>query len=133
MCKDSLEGLSASSCEILLSLSRKTGSRKSTLAILFLSFFGKFSASDLPMSFHDTANSILANIYYLKDVLTCVDDFHPNGVFGEQEMKNIAQDISRYYVDRIGRVRLNSKTELQESRPHIRVFHAGVVYYIRWL
>ena len=48
----------------------KTGSRKSTLAALFLSFFGKFSASDLPMSFHDTANSILSNIYYLKDVLT---------------------------------------------------------------
>lgn len=37
----------------------KTGSRKSTLAALFLSFFGKFSSSDLPMSFHDTANSIL--------------------------------------------------------------------------
>lgn len=94
-----------------------TGSRKSTLAALFLSFFGKFGASDLPMSFHDTANSILANIYYLKDVLTCVDDFHPSGVFREQEMKNIAQDISRYYGDRIGRARLNSKTELQESRP----------------
>lgn len=54
----------------------KTGSRKSTLAALFLSFFGKFSASDLPMSFHDTANSILSNVYYLKDVLTCIDDIH---------------------------------------------------------
>ncbi len=41
----------------------KTGSRKSTLVALFLSFFGKFSSSDLPMSFHDTANSILSNIY----------------------------------------------------------------------
>lgn len=69
------------------------------------------------MSFHDTANSILANIYYLKDVLTCVDDFHPSGVFRKQEMKNIAQDISRYYGDHIVRARLNSKTELQESRP----------------
>ena len=82
----------------------KTGSRKSTLAALFLSFFGKFSASDLPMSFHDTANSILSNIYYLKDVLTCIDDFHPSGMFHEQEMKSIAQNISRYYGDRIGRV-----------------------------
>lgn len=95
----------------------KTGSRKSTLAALFLSFFGKFSASDLPMSFHDTANSILSNVYYLKDVLTCIDDFHPSGMFYEQEMKSIAQNISRYYGDRIGRARLNSKSELQSSRP----------------
>ena len=95
----------------------KTGSRKSTFAALFLSFFGKFSASDLPMSFHDTANSILSNIYYLKDVLTCIDDFHPSGMFHEQEMKSIAQNISRYYGDRIGRARLNSKAELQSSRP----------------
>lgn len=95
----------------------KTGSRKSTLAALFLSFFGKFSASDLPMSFHDTANSILSNVYYLKDVLTCIDDFHPSGIFHEQEMKSIAQNISRYYGDRIGRARLNSKAELQSSRP----------------
>lgn len=58
----------------------KTGSRKSTLAAFFLSFFGKFSASDLPMSFHDTANSILSSVYYLKDVLTCIDDFHPSGM-----------------------------------------------------
>lgn len=95
----------------------KTGSRKSTLAALFLSFFGKFSSSDLPMSFHDTANSILSNIYYLKDVLTCIDDFHPSELFHEQEMKSIAQNISRYYGDRIGRARLNSKSELQSSRP----------------
>ena len=95
----------------------KTGARKSTLAALFLSFFGKFSASDLPMSFHDTANSILSNVYYLKDVLTCIDDFHPSGIFHEQEMKSIAQNISRFYGDRIGRARLNSKSELQSSRP----------------
>lgn len=95
----------------------RTGSRKSTLAALFLSFFGNFSASDLPMSFHDTANSILANTYYLKDVLTCIDDFHPSSEFREQDMKNIAQDISRYYGDRIGRARLNSRSELQSSRP----------------
>ena len=95
----------------------KTGSRKSTLVALFLSFFGKFSANDLPMSFHDTANSILSNIYYLKDVLTCIDDFHPSGMFHEQEMKSIAQNISRFYGDRIGRARLNSKSELQSSRP----------------
>lgn len=38
-------------------------------------------------------------------------------MFYEQEMKSIAQNISRYYGDRIGRARLNSKSELQSSRP----------------
>ena len=95
----------------------RTGSRKSTLAALFLSFFGKFNSVELPMSFHDTANSILANIYYLKDVLTCIDDFHPSGMFNEQSMKETAQNISRYYGDRIGRARLNTKAELMPNKP----------------
>ncbi len=95
----------------------RTGSRKSTLAALFLSFFGRFSSAELPMSFHDTANSILANIYYLKDVLTCIDDFHPSGTFNEQNMKETAQNISRYYGDRIGRARLNTKAELMPNKP----------------
>ena len=72
------------------------------------------------MSFHDTANSILSNIYHLKDVLTCIDDFHPAGRYQEKEMRSIAQNISRYYGDRIGRGRLNCKAEVrgvvQESR-----------------
>ncbi|SDA31369.1 protein of unknown function [Ruminococcus sp. YE71] len=111
--------LKTAGCEpkFVTALIGKTGSRKSTLAALFLSFFGRFTASDLPMSFHDTANSILSNNYYLKDVLTCIDDFHPSGMFHEQEMRTIAQNISRYYGDRIGRARLNSKAELQASRP----------------
>ena len=111
--------LKETGCEpkFVTALIGKTGSRKSTLAALFLSFFGKFTASDLPMSFHDTANSILANSYYLKDVLTCIDDFHPSGIFQEKEMKTIAQNISRYYGDRTGRGRLNSQIEIQASKP----------------
>ena len=111
--------LKEAGCEpkFVTALIGKTGSKKSTLAALFLSFFGRFTAIDLPMSFHDTANSILSNIYYLKDVLTCIDDFHPSGHFQEKEMKDIAQNISRYYGDRIGRARLNSKAELQASKP----------------
>ena len=114
--------LKEAGCEpkFVTALIGKTSSRKSTLAALFLSFFGRFTASDLPMSFHDTANSILANSYYLKDVLTCIDDFHPAGSYQEKEMNTIAQNISRYYGDRIGRGRLNCKAEeqgvVQESR-----------------
>ena len=111
--------LKAASCEpkFITALVGKTGTRKSTTAALMCSFFGNFTASTLPMSFHDTANSILSNIYSLKDVLTCVDDLHPNGVYGDSEMKSTAQNLARFYGDRIGRARLNSKIELQPSRP----------------
>lgn len=111
--------LKEAGCEpkFITALVGKTGTRKSTTAALMCSFFGSFTASTLPMSFHDTANSILSNIYSLKDVLTCVDDLHPNGTHGDAEMKNTAQNLSRFYGDRIGRARLNSKIELQPSRP----------------
>ena len=54
------EFLHRANCEpkFVLFLLGKTGTRKSTLAALFLSFFGSFTASDLPLSFRDTANSI---------------------------------------------------------------------------
>ena len=47
-------------CEpkFVLFLLGKTGSRKSTLAALMLSFFGRFTASELPLSFRDTSNSM---------------------------------------------------------------------------
>lgn len=111
--------LKSAGCEpkFITALVGRSGYGKSTLASLFLSFFGIFRSAELPMSFHDTANSILANIYYLKDVLTCIDDFHPSGIYQEQDMKEIAQNLSRYYGDRIGRGRLNTKAELQPSRP----------------
>lgn len=44
----------------VLLLQGRTGTRKSTLAALVLSFFGKFTATNLPMSFRDTANYTLS-------------------------------------------------------------------------
>ncbi|MDR1473546.1 MAG: hypothetical protein LBI41_03190, partial [Lactobacillales bacterium] len=38
----------------------KTGYGKSTISALFLSFFGNFSSTDLPLSFMDTANAIVS-------------------------------------------------------------------------
>lgn len=106
-------------CEpkFITALVGKTGTRKSTTAAFFCSFFGKFTASSLPNSFHDTSNSILSSVYHTKDVLTCVDDLHPNGLFGDAEMRNTAQNLSRYYGDRTGRGRLNTRAEEQPGRP----------------
>ncbi len=95
----------------------KTGSRKSTLAALFLSFFGRFTGTELPLSFRDTSNSILKHAFSLKDVLTCIDDFHPAGRQEENRLTASAQSIMRAYGDRTGRGRLNSDSSPMEARP----------------
>ncbi len=98
-------------------LSGKTGSRKSTLAALMLSFFGKFTASELPLSFRDTANSVLYNAFALKDVLTIIDDLHPSSRQEEQKMNGTAQAIMRAYGDRTGKGRLRADATPMEARP----------------
>lgn len=111
--------LKAAGCEpkFVLFLSGKTGSRKSTLAALMLSFFGKFTASELPLSFRDTPNSILHNAFSLKDVLTVIDDLHPSSRQEEQRMNGTAQAVMRAYGDRTGKGRLRADSTPMESRP----------------
>ena len=113
------EFLHQANCEpkFVLCLLGKTGTRKSTLAALFLSFYGRFTGSDLPLSFRDTANSIMYNAFSLKDVLTCIDDFHPSGRKEVNRLTETAQLIMRGYGDRIGRGRLKSDSTPMESRP----------------
>ena len=112
------EFLHRANCEpkFVTMLLGRTGTRKSTLAALFLSFFGRFTASDLPLSFRDTAKSIVYNLFALKDVLTCIDDFHPSGRKDEQILTSTAQDILRAYGDRSGRGKLRSDSTLMASR-----------------
>ena len=100
----------------VLMLYGKTGSKKSTLAALMLSFFGRFSNTDLPLSFRDTANSIIYNTGSLKDVLTVVDDFHPSQKSDEYTMTGIIQILLRAFGNRCGRQRLNSKSTLMQTR-----------------
>ena len=111
--------LKLAGCEpkFVLFLVGKTGSRKSTLAALFLSFFGRFTGTELPLSFRDTANSILHHAFALKDVLTCIDDFHPAGRQEEQKLTATAQSIMRAYGDRTGKGRLRADSSPMESRP----------------
>ncbi len=113
------EFLRRANCEpkFVLFLLGKTGTRKSTLAALFLSFFGQFTASELPLSFRDTANSILLHAFALKDVPTCIDDFHPCGKQDEHKLTSTAQAVMRSYGDRTGRGRLKADATPIESRP----------------
>lgn len=113
------EFLHRANCEpkFVLFLLGHTGTRKSTLAALFLSFFGRFSASDLPLSFRDTANSIMHHAFSLKDVLTCIDDYHPGSRQEEAKLNATAQAVMRGYGDMIGKGRLKSDSSPMESRP----------------
>lgn len=103
--------------KFVLFLVGKTGSRKSTLAALMLSFFGRFTAAELPLSFRDTANSIIYNAFTLKDVPTVIDDFHPADNQEGKKLTATAQSIMRSYGDRQGRGRLKADASPMESRP----------------
>ena len=100
-----------------LFLTGRTGTRKSTIAALILSFFGAFTSTDLPMSFQDTANSITANAFTLKNVLTCIDDFYPSDNAEMKKLNTTAQKIMRAYGDRTGRGRMRADCTLMENRP----------------
>ena len=103
--------------KFMLNIIGSTGTRKSTMAALFLCFFGIFNAGNLPMSFRDTANSIIQNAFALKDVLTCIDDFHPCGRDDERKLTGTMQALVRSYGDRTGRGRLRKDSSPMESRP----------------
>lgn len=93
----------------LMFLYGKTGTRKSTLAALLLSLFGKFNNKALPSSFKDTAKSLEFKGQMLADVLTVIDDFHPTANKQEKtEMDSKFQYLCRSYGDRTGRSRLNA-------------------------
>ena len=100
----------------IMMLLGKTGSKKSTLAALILSFFGTFSVTELPMSFRDTANSIELFMYYLSDALTCVDDLHPVKTLEKSKMFTLTQMICRLIGNRSPRGRLNSNCESRKDR-----------------
>lgn len=103
--------------KFILALVGKTGSKKSSVAALFLSHFGSFTNTSLPMSFRDTAYSIVQNSFSTKDALTVVDDFHPSTKQEEMQMTSIAQILVRAYGDRAGRNKLRSDSSMMCSRP----------------
>ncbi len=104
----------------------KTGSGKSTLSALFLSFFGNFSGTDLPFSFMDTPNAIISSAFALKDSLICVDDYKPSSKGDMSKMDNTAQQILRSVGERTGRQRLSSDSTVMKQRyPRCNVIITG--------
>ncbi|MFI3327247.1 MAG: hypothetical protein R3Y35_13920, partial [Clostridia bacterium] len=56
------------------------------------------------------------NTYYVKDVLTVVDDFHPTTKTEATKMTAIAQAVVRAYGDRVGRGRLKADATPNQTR-----------------
>ena len=96
----------------------KGGGRKSTAAALALSHFGNFTAQTMPASFHDTANSIRAKAFSLKDMPLVVDDYHPTQSPQERrKMEGMAQELARAFGDNSARARMNADRTLQLAQP----------------
>ncbi len=111
--------LKMAGCEpkFILWLIGKTGSCKSSLSAVMLSFFGYFTGTTLPMSFRDTANSINEQAYMIKDAPVVIDDFHPCGHQEQIRINATAQNLIRNYGDHSGRARLSARCELIAARP----------------
>jgi hypothetical protein len=97
-------------------LNGESGSLKSSLAALFLNYFGNFTGKTPPASFKDTVSSIEKHAFLTKDSILLVDDFHPTASAKEANtMEAIAQQLLRGYGDRVGRSRMKSDTTLRPT------------------
>lgn len=102
----------------ILWLTGITGAKKSTLAALFLSHYGNFSAKNLPGSFKDTDNALEKRGFLAKDTLLIVDDFHPVSDRAHAlKMQKTSQCLLRAYGDRVGRTRMRADASIREGFP----------------
>lgn len=93
----------------------KTGSRKTTMANLFLSFFGDFHETEsAPISFKDTPNAADMAMGLLDSTLTLLDDRIPSfNRSVKDKMESMEQNALRAIGDRAGRARLNPNGTLK--------------------
>jgi hypothetical protein len=93
-----------------------TGTRKTSLAKVFLAHFGNFKS---PIAtFKDTTSNLEKKAFLAKDSLLLIDDYHPtSNKYESVEMEKTAQKILRMYGDRIGRGRLTPNMEFQRDYP----------------
>lgn len=91
-----------------------SGSFKTALTVVVLSFFGSFSSP--PATFNDTAAAMEKKAYLTKDSLLLVDDFYPSSSQAEARTKaGLANALIRKYGDRITRSRSTSNLTLAKN------------------
>ena len=74
---------------------------------------------DLPISFRDTANSIIAQSFILKDVLTVIDDYHPSTKL--DELSKSAGEASAQ-VEKVGESSQKTGDKLNKTKSEIEKF-----------
>jgi hypothetical protein len=98
-------------------LSGKSGSRKSSMAALLLSFFGRFTLRNLPANFLGTATFLEARLHELKDTLCVVDNFIPPQTARDgQDQTSKAVRIIQAIGDRSSRGRCRRDASVQPRR-----------------
>ncbi len=101
--------------EFVVWLFGTTGSRKTSLARVFLSHFGDFT-NRLPATFNDTYASIEIKAHAIKDSLNLIDDYAPKQTKKQKDAQDeIAEKTIRAYGDRISRGRANSSMISQKQ------------------
>lgn len=103
----------------ILYFTGKTGTRKTTLAKLFLNFFGRFDNGAPPASFRDTVNAIERKFALTDSTLMLLDDRIPSTTPKiKAQMEQVEQSAARQIGDRSGRARMNADGSLRaEYRP----------------
>jgi hypothetical protein len=86
-----------------------TGSKKSSIVSVALSFFGEFENNVFPANWSDTPNDIEAKSFQAKDALFCIDDFKPSVSQAEAaRLHSTAERIIRNTGNHAGRGRRNN-------------------------
>lgn len=101
----------------ILYFTGKTGTRKTTMAKLFLNFFGSFdNGTAPPAGFRDTPNAVEKKFALTDSTLILLDDRIPSTTPKiKAQMESMEQSIARQIGDRSGRARMNADGSLKAT------------------
>lgn len=101
----------------ILYFTGKTGARKTTMAKLFLNFFGAFNNGTAPTaSFRDTTNAVEKKFALADSTLVLLDDRIPSTTPKiKAQMEAMEQAVARQIGDRSGRARMNADGTLKAT------------------
>lgn len=96
----------------------ESGSRKSTMAALALSHYGRFERSSLPANFTSTVNAVEGMLHAAKDTLLVIDDYAPPADRrARDQMEGLVHRLLRAVGDNRGRQRMTADAKLRGEKP----------------